>query len=212
MTYVTFRDIEGGLYFKAPLGPVTPKVNSGSGWEEVSRPSQKAFSDWNGSGLVKVQFDILFDGFMAEESQQADFNRLQDMYWPRNGGRTRPTRVNIFSPAINLGAGRDWIINDMQMGEGYRSSDSKLLRQNVSIELWEYESPDVLKKTLKQRSKKSHKRKYTVKRGDTLMSIAHRQLGDSNRWREIQRLNPSVKDPRHLTVGKKLTIAIVATI
>lgn len=44
---------------------------------------------------------------------------------------------------------------------------------------------------------------YTVKRGDTLIRIAERQLGDGDKWRQIAELN-GVKDARDLQVGQIL--------
>lgn len=44
---------------------------------------------------------------------------------------------------------------------------------------------------------------YVVKAGDLLSTIAERQLGAANRWREIVELNPGV-DPKRLFVGTEL--------
>jgi LysM repeat protein len=46
---------------------------------------------------------------------------------------------------------------------------------------------------------------YTVKPGDTFTKIAKTQLGDGNRWRELQALNPGI-DPRMLKVGMTLKL------
>jgi nucleoid-associated protein YgaU len=48
---------------------------------------------------------------------------------------------------------------------------------------------------------------YEVKKGDTLSSIAKRQLGDSNRWREIYDLNREhISDPSMLFTGTQLRL------
>jgi LysM repeat protein len=46
---------------------------------------------------------------------------------------------------------------------------------------------------------------YKVKSGDSLWSIAVSQLGDGNRWSEIQALN-AIKNPNVITVGQVLKI------
>jgi len=46
---------------------------------------------------------------------------------------------------------------------------------------------------------------YRVRSGDTLSSIARRELGNADRWREIAKANPSV-DPNRLKVGQALTL------
>jgi len=48
---------------------------------------------------------------------------------------------------------------------------------------------------------------YAVKKGDTLSSIAKKQLGDANRWREIYDLNREhIADPSMLFTGTQLRL------
>lgn len=46
--------------------------------------------------------------------------------------------------------------------------------------------------TTKRTSTKSSKKTYTIKSGDCLSTIAKKELGNSNRWKEIYNLNKSV--------------------
>ncbi|MFC8124645.1 N-acetylmuramoyl-L-alanine amidase [Streptomyces sp. NPDC057302] len=46
---------------------------------------------------------------------------------------------------------------------------------------------------------------YTVRKGDTLSTIARAKLGDAARWREIAKLN-NLPDPDELKVGQKLKL------
>lgn len=48
-------------------------------------------------------------------------------------------------------------------------------------------------------------RKYKIKRGDTLMKIAHKFYKDSSKWRKIAKAN-KIKNPRKLKVGRIITI------
>jgi LysM repeat protein len=51
------------------------------------------------------------------------------------------------------------------------------------------------------------RRMITVRRGDTLSSIAERELGATSRWTEIFRANRSqLSDPDELTVGMRLSL------
>jgi nucleoid-associated protein YgaU len=46
---------------------------------------------------------------------------------------------------------------------------------------------------------------YTIKVGDTLGSIAAKELGSKNKWKELQSANPGL-DPRNLRAGQKIKI------
>jgi 5'-nucleotidase len=46
---------------------------------------------------------------------------------------------------------------------------------------------------------------YTVVDGDTLFSIARRELGNGERWHEIQDANPAL-DPLRLPVGQTIVL------
>ncbi|MEV0113291.1 LysM domain-containing protein [Streptomyces sp. NPDC050844] len=46
---------------------------------------------------------------------------------------------------------------------------------------------------------------YTVRKGDTLRSIAAAKLGDRNRWDEIADLN-NLKDADEIAIGQKLKL------
>jgi nucleoid-associated protein YgaU len=48
-------------------------------------------------------------------------------------------------------------------------------------------------------------RSCTVQKGDTLRSIARRELGDEKRWKEIAGVNPGV-DPARLAIGQRLKL------
>ena len=46
----------------------------------------------------------------------------------------------------------------------------------------------------------------TVMPGDTLWRLARRYLGQGRRWRELQKTNPRIGDPRYLRVGSQIRI------
>jgi nucleoid-associated protein YgaU len=46
---------------------------------------------------------------------------------------------------------------------------------------------------------------YTIRRGDTLWSVARQVYGDGNRWRDIADAN-GISNPKKLRIGQKLMI------
>lgn len=48
-------------------------------------------------------------------------------------------------------------------------------------------------------------RTYTIQKGDTLWSIAQREYGSGQKWRDISAANPSI-DPKKLAIGQQITL------
>lgn len=59
--------------------------------------------------------------------------------------------------------------------------------------------------TVASAPKKSTGRACVVEKGDTLRSIARRELGDERRWKEIQSANPGL-DPAKLAIGMRIKL------
>ncbi len=79
-------------------------------------------------------------------------------------------------------------------------SDGTPLRANLTISFREY-----LKEEDDQRETDPEFTKYTVKRGDSLSSIASKMYNDPAKWRIIANEN-GLDDPRHLAIGMALNI------
>src|ERR1044071_4244825 len=78
------------------------------------------------------------------------------------------------------------------------------LRAKLAVTLKEYRPVEI---QVKERPKSSPdvEKSYTVRRGDTLSSIAAAVYRDAARWREIARAN-RIRDPRRLAPGRVLTL------
>lgn len=48
-------------------------------------------------------------------------------------------------------------------------------------------------------------RTYTIRKGDTLWSIAQRVYGNGQKWKDISAANPSI-DPKKLAIGQEITL------
>lgn len=47
---------------------------------------------------------------------------------------------------------------------------------------------------------------YTVKKGDTLYSIADKYYGKGFLWRLVRQFNKDVKDPNNIQVGQRIYV------
>ena len=49
---------------------------------------------------------------------------------------------------------------------------------------------------------------YIVRPGDTLIGITNHYLGSSSLWTENFRLNPQIRDPKHLKPGSRIRVIV----
>lgn len=196
--------------------PATVQPGGGTGgWSRVHRPQRRVALEWAGIPERTLAFTLLLDGYEADRSVEPECRMLERMGEPRAPQRPPPVLEFVYGPA---GRGRRWVIDGLAWGAELRNSNLQRVRQEVTVTLVEYEDVDVvLTAADRHRKRRGRKRKdeddkdeprqsrrtYTVKRGDTLSSIAAKKLGAASRWREIARLN-KIRDPRKLRVGQRL--------
>ena len=194
---IKLKNLDDGQQVSALNGEEDPDITGFGGWETKDRPKDSPVTVWRGSPSVRMVLDLVFDGFSSGESVRSDCNQLQSWAWPTSSKSTRTARIQATGELIPLGAGRVWVIDDLNWGEGI-ADGSLLLRRQVTVSLLEYQAPDLAKvKTVSS--------SYKTQKGDTLRKIASKLLGSSKRWTEIRDLNPKLKlrDPsRRLKPGK----------
>lgn len=119
-------------------------------------------------------------------------------------GRTMPPWLN----------GDSWVIQDIEWGDRVPGEHGgHMRRQELTLSLLRYEDDDDYrirrnrhrKGDGKGDGKGGHKKHYTVKKGDTLMSIAAHFYGDRSKWKKIAEAN-DIKHPRNLRIGQRLVI------
>ncbi len=69
-----------------------------------------------------------------------------------------------------------------------------------------HQDPAAVNVNAKSRAPRIHQAAYVVKAGDELWSIAQRELGSGERWRDIVALNPGVGSDTTLVPGQRLTL------
>jgi len=222
--HVTLQTKQPALTVKALRGQDAPTVTGGyGGWEEIARPGRVALTHWLGRSPYRVSIPLVLDAW--PEAGQEDYiqtpaeletiiARLERMATPTGPGGVPPiVEVDGAVPHQDL----KWVIENLEWGAAIyaRALLPRRYRQEVLVTLLENIADDAIGAAARARNKarantqkgKKHTgyRTYIVKRGDTLQSIAARQLGSAARWGEIGRLN-NIRDPRNLKVGQRLKI------
>jgi nucleoid-associated protein YgaU len=107
-----------------------------------------------------------------------------------------------------------WVIQtlDFDETETIVNDHGNRVRAPVAVSLLQYVTDDRLQdaafqaRALRARRGGGARRRYTVKEGETLVSIARRELGDGGRWPEIAHLNRDLRDPRSVHAGAVINL------
>lgn len=195
------RSVDGWL-----IGdPVVPSGGYG-GWETASRTRRSSLTIWQGRDPFQVQIKMLLDrGGRSVQIAIDDLNRMA------TGSAFDEPPVVTISGAIMVpaGASDNWVIQDLAWEDQVRQIDHRVTRQLVTVTLLEHIDDKLLQvSTTKSRlNGKTVVKHYRVKKGDTLMTIAARKLGDQKRWIDIAAINGlrSSKPPKKL-IGKLIKL------
>ncbi len=208
---------EAGLRaVRVMLGDGAAQASADGGWAFVSRPKNIGFTVWEGQSPYSMTVPIMLDGFVDDESQEAEWEALRRIFRVPVGLDRQPSPVSLVG-AVPLAERLTWVISDLQTTQELRSvQDGHRIRIEANLELMQYVEADVIvgvqaspAKAAAERAPQAaappQTRVYVVKRGDTLVKIAQATLGTYKRWPEIAKLN-GIRDPRKLQVGQRLKL------
>lgn len=205
---VTFFTTAPSLSVTVRMGNDEPKLSGGyGGWEVVPRPRRLGLTVWRGRNPFGLDIPILFDDFSGDGSVEQDISKLERMALPPKALEEPPVvRIRGPVPRSNL----LWVIADITWGASTSTvTASGRVRQEATVHLLRYFAEDTVQlQTAAQKSRDANKPKkksggkkmLAVTAGDSLSSIAARELGDASRWGEIADLN-GIRDPRSITIG-----------
>jgi hypothetical protein len=182
-------------------GPAYPTGGIG-GYKTIPLQDQVEGVDWEGQPPLTEDVPLLLDGLAARESVEREWNTVKKLGRDPNGDEERPPAFQVYGP-LDAPEGKWWClpangieINTEEMIK--RDGDGELLRIEFTMHLLEFIPPEVIK----ARHAKAKKAvgsisnavvvggTYTVKQGDTLISIANKLYnGEWERWQEIGKKN-----------------------
>lgn len=170
---------------------------------------------------MKGTIQLLFDGWMRGRhgvQVTGPMAYLTRAFAPApNATREPPPFYVIGAPPIS--PTMQWVCNDLAIDPDsmiVRRADRKMLRANVTLSLLQYVpgdiviSPGAAKRSQSRHGKpgsgsKSASKTYTVRSGDTLSTIAAKQLGNYRRAGDIAKLN-GIRAGAVLKAGQKLKL------
>jgi LysM repeat protein len=180
-----------------------PRLVAGfGGWEDTKRRGAVALTTFSGYDPLAYELDLYLDDFDAGDSIEKSVKVLRAL-----GGRGPlakpgdPPRLVVNTAGLMDGDSTEfpavrWVIDALAPDEDQVivNSVGERTRAPITITIKQYVAPQRLKG--RSKAKKGATRVVKAKTGDTLISIARRELGDASRWPEIKKLNPKLRDPR----------------
>lgn len=200
------------VYFQ--MDPEQCELSGGvGGWTEVPRPRMIAGTEYGGTPLFKLTFDLWLDGYQSQQSVEGPISQYIKWGQPPSAGKEPPVLMLHYGNYDRL----RWVMQDVTPSLTLRRLDGQRVQSKVTLTLLEYQGltasstpadsvrAGIIATNIANGAAHLNPTvsAYTVLKGDTLQKIAAHKLGSANRWKEIAVLN-KIKDPIHLHTGAKL--------
>lgn len=213
---MTIKTANGVEAFTTSYPPLEVTYGGFEGqFEEIARPGRKPLLRKSGQALRTISMTLLvFGGRLESKSADDQLLKLQRL------ANARLPVVIEYEPRTD----GNWMITSLSYDSQMRElGTSHVARAEVQIEFTEYIDKLMVQKEPGKGGggggnggggggnggggggSGNKKVTYTVRKGDTLYSIAKKFYGDADRWKVIAKAN-DIKDPRKLKVGKVIKI------
>lgn len=200
---------DGDLVLLVELGDAFPAPTQGfGGWDVIDLRGRIGLTDWKGNDPLAIDLELFFNDDDLTTSVEDAIATLE-AYAGRGIKRKKdePSILKVDTAGLmpfdwhQFPDGR-WVVNGLDYGDDtIVNSHGNRVRQTVTVALLQHVEDDRFRydasRRLKPKGGGSHKT-YKSRSGDTLMTIAKAKLGDASKWRTLQKLNPSIRDPRHI--------------
>ncbi|WP_338552891.1 LysM peptidoglycan-binding domain-containing protein [Paenibacillus sp. KS-LC4] len=209
--WLSYNNQESG--FQLPVNPAELQISDATSGKSYDVSGLGEINVIQSPKLTEISFDSFFPApganysFIASETLLEPYvylTLIQD--WMK---KKRPIRF-IFTGAsfdLNLAVS----IEKFEWREAAGSGD---IEYSLGLKKYVFYKarPVEINKSQKKGSKKERQTKetpktYTLVRGDTLIGVARKQLGNESRWKEIQKLNGIAdSELRRLQIGRVLKL------
>lgn len=116
------------------------------GWSQVTRPRNKALTQWDGVNGFTMQVPVIISGWFHNSSVESRVRRLEQM--GRAGeGEDEPPVIACTLPGDSPRDGESflWVVESIEWGNSRRRwKDGHRTYQEGTVTLWEYVRPDIV--------------------------------------------------------------------
>jgi LysM repeat protein len=189
-------------------GPVVPTESGYGGWTVVEAEGAKGTLEFSGTEPQRWTVPLKLDGWSTGENLQDAWDLLLSL--ASEQGYDPPPQVRLAGTIPPDLSSRAWVIEKPVPGsERLTNQGNELLRAQVTLNLIEASFARNIASPIKQAQravKGAHpSRTIRARAGDTLVSIASRELGNPERWRDISKLNGG-RQPDNVKAGQKIKL------
>lgn len=188
-------------------GDGAPKMTGGGGgWQITPRPRRVSLTQWQGRDPYKMDVPVMFDGWANDVSVENQIAILNQMQMGKD--LTPPPTVTI-DGAVPV-KGIRWVIENIDWGDlviWRQEGDSAYrLRQDATVKFVQAVDDQRLKVGSGKLNISSNPRIIQAKQGDTLRSLSKKYYKTVDKWQDIWRANPNIKDPKKIKKGTDVRI------
>jgi hypothetical protein len=165
------------------------------GYQSTARTARRATTTYHGVDVEGMTVPILFDGWVTQTAVTPQRRVLEGMASPSGTDDLTPPQPVFITGTVPM-PNRWWVIQSLTPGDQIllRARDGVCLRQDYVVTVIQAPVESVIL---------TNGKRYTVRRGDTLTSIAARQLGKASRWTEIKTdKGKAIRDPKSVKPGQ----------
>lgn len=201
------------LVLLVELGNTFPAITDGfGGWEVIDVPGKTGITHWRTRDPIQIPLELFFnddDLTNSVEDAIATLEAFAGRGSKRHGDEPAVLKVDtggLMPFDWHQFPDTRWVINGIDYStdpdEVIVNSHGNRVRQTATVTLLEYIADARLASLSADvfLQRRVTKKRYRVKQGDTLITIAAKQLGDASRWDDIARLN-NLRDPRSVRQG-----------
>ncbi len=212
----TLRTEDSKIVFTAPYGPKgATAAGGGPILTVVPRPERKSLTEWSGREPYSMNIDFALDNYIDGEGVpiEQEFRKLERLMGIDEGDPEPPKVIVLGDPRgsvphdLHDNSRARWWVESVTIDDEktLRNSHGNRVRIFGTVKLTEVVEGELLTVSSAAASKKSvGQNRYTVKKGDTLMSIASKKKIKGG-WRTLAKLN-KIRDPRKLRVGQVIRL------
>lgn len=166
------------------------------GWQPTERSQRRPAKWWKNIPDDTISFDCTLDiDAIGGPSIERRLRVLRDMGQPSDDGDDPPS-IRLLGDVWDEDKNVDWVMSNWALGPRLWLGDGSLRRQQVQVDLERFTDLAEISaiRVHSTRTKNRRRRRTVVTRAhDTLRSVALREMGDSTRWKDLQRWNAKLK-------------------